>query len=77
MRRPPGALNPRAGPPGPRAWGHPLRWLGKTQISRARLLARRSRMLHVAFSDFLLAFLVLLSLEIWSYLTLLVIIQRL
>jgi len=34
-------------------------------------------MLHVAFSDFLLAFLVLLSLEIWSYLTLLVIIQRL
>lgn len=79
MRRPPGALNPRAGPPGPRAWGHPLGWLGKTQISRARLLARRSRMLHVAFSDFLLAFLdrFLLSLEIWSYLTLLVIIQRL
>lgn len=53
--------------------------LGKTQISRARLLARRSRTLHAVFSDFLLAFLdrFLLSLEIWSCLTLLVILRRL
>ena len=53
--------------------------LGKTQISRARLLARPSRRPHVAFSDFLVAFRdhFLHSLEIQSYLTLLEIIQRL
>lgn len=76
----PGGAQPQGGAAWPEGLGPPGQTpLGKTQISRARLLARPSGMPHIAFSDFPVAFRdhFLHSLEIQSYLTLPAIIQRL